>query len=222
MGDLPDFYSQAVVEAVEASSFTGGLEAALPASPVSRDIYLATDKKKLYICITDGTWTGFDASILMQGILTLYANMVGGSFKITDIADPTADQEAATKKYVDDHIVAGIQNVIVGYNTRVASGEQEITGLGFKPKIVLFAASVIGGTYQVFSIGFDDGTNHMSIDFFGTTVNVTPDQNFSVYVYRDADHYIYGRVTSLDADGFTMTWTQVGGSGCSFIYLAMR
>jgi len=108
MADLPDYYTQTALAEAEAASFKGGLDANKPDSPVSRDIYFATDTQKLYVCVVDGTWTGFDASILTQGILTLYANMNANSRKITSLAGPTADNDAARKKYVDDAIDADI------------------------------------------------------------------------------------------------------------------
>ncbi len=98
--DLPDFLSEFVSAAVEASSFRGGPFAARPETPVAKDIYFATDTKVLYICVTDGAWTGFDASILVQGALTLYANLAGNAKRITNIADPTAAQDAATRAYI--------------------------------------------------------------------------------------------------------------------------
>ena len=37
----------------------------------------------------------------------LTANLDGGGFKITNLLDPTLDQDAATKKYVDDNSGGG-------------------------------------------------------------------------------------------------------------------
>ena len=206
----------------EAYTFRGGADAAKSAAPVAKDIYLATDTKKLYICVVAGTWTGFDASILVQGVLTLYANMLGGGYKITNIAAPTLDQDAATKKYVDDSAGAGILNVAVGTGTRNASGDQAITGLGFTPKVVIFFARATGGTYQIQSSGFDDGTNHRCIYFLGTTVDVGKHDSFSILLYKDIGNVAYGVISSLDADGFTITWTLSGTLTADFKYLAMK
>jgi hypothetical protein len=99
--DLPDFRLETQAAVVTADKLKSGADASKPASPTVGDVYLATDTKKLYICVADGAWTGFDASILVQGVLTLYANMLGGGYRLTNIADPTADQDAATRAYVD-------------------------------------------------------------------------------------------------------------------------
>jgi len=96
MADLPDYYTQAQISEAEAASFKGGLEANLPDHPLSRDIYLASDTHILYVCFVDDAWTGFDAAILTQGILTLYANMLGGGKRITNIANAAAAQDALT------------------------------------------------------------------------------------------------------------------------------
>jgi len=97
----PDYTQGVTTTLAEAGSFRGGADAAKPASPVSKDCYLATDTNILYICVADGSWTGFDASMLVQGTLTLYANMAANSKKITGLATPTAAGDGATKGYVD-------------------------------------------------------------------------------------------------------------------------
>lgn len=101
MPDLPDYYTQVIGIEAEAYSFRHGADANKPADPDSGDIWLATDTLILYVCVTDGVWTGFDASILVQGTLTLYENMDANSKRITSLADPTAAQDAATRAYVD-------------------------------------------------------------------------------------------------------------------------
>ncbi len=46
---------------MEADSLKHGADAGKAAIPVAGDVYYATDTKILYICATDGVWTGFDA-----------------------------------------------------------------------------------------------------------------------------------------------------------------
>jgi len=129
MPDLPDYYTQTLIAEAEAARFKGGLDANKPDDPVSKDLYLATDTKILYICVVDDNWTGFDASILVQGILTLYANMLGGGFQIKNIADPTAAQDAATRAYVLAR--CGLYLPLAGgaVTGAIAMGANKITGL---------------------------------------------------------------------------------------------
>lgn len=100
MGDLPDFVTGVDTGILQAASLVNGADAAKATYPAVGDVYLATDTRKLYICVAAGGWTGFDASILIQGILTLYADLAGGGFEIKNIKDPTAAQSAATAAYV--------------------------------------------------------------------------------------------------------------------------
>lgn len=100
MGDLPDFITGVDTGIMQAASLVNGADAAKATYPSVGDVYLATDTNKLYICVAAGAWTGFDASILIQGILTLYADLAGGGFEIKNIKDPTAAQSAATAAYV--------------------------------------------------------------------------------------------------------------------------
>lgn len=101
MGDLPDWYSQVVSEAVEASSFTGGADAAKPASPVSRDVYLATNTGILYVCYTDGVWTNIGNLYLLLAGGTMSGAIAMGGYKITGVGAPVAATDAARKSEVD-------------------------------------------------------------------------------------------------------------------------
>lgn len=118
MGDLPDYQLQTSEVEVEAYSLRGGADSSKPASPTAKDVYIATDTKILYICVADGAWTGFDASILVQGILTLYENLAGGGKKLTNIGAPTASTDGARKAEVDT-VDAKLDDVSVDDPTRV-------------------------------------------------------------------------------------------------------
>lgn len=126
----PDFVSEVTTTLAEAGSFRGGADAAKPASPVAKDIYLATDTKILYVCIADGSWTGFDFAMMVQGILTLYADLAGGGFEIENIADPTAAQSAATRAYVLAQVAAYLLLAGGTMSGAIAMGTNKITGLG--------------------------------------------------------------------------------------------
>lgn len=130
MPDLPDWYSMVTELEAEAYKFRGGADASKSAAPETRDVYFATDTKILYICVVDGSWTGFDASILVQGVLTLYENMAGGGKRITNIADPTAAQDAATRAYV--LATKALLLLLTGgtMSGDIAMGGNKVTGLG--------------------------------------------------------------------------------------------
>ncbi len=148
MADLPDYYTQTAIAEAEAVSFDGGLDANKPDDPVSRDIYLATDTHILYVCFTDGAWTGFDAAILTQGILKLYENMNANSKKIINLAAPTLANDAVRKAYVD---------AIEAYTDEQAVAAVEAAGLILAAaKKIVFANDgkaqfgVLGGSPNIF------------------------------------------------------------------------
>ncbi len=94
MSDLPDWYTQTQPATMEADSLTHGLDSAKTATPTAGAVYYASDTRILYICAADGTWTGIDAASLTEGILTLYANMVAGGYRITGLGAPTTQDDA--------------------------------------------------------------------------------------------------------------------------------
>ena len=95
----------------------------------------------------------------------------------------------------------------------VASGNQSITGIGFKPRLILFQTGISGGSTWM-SVGQSDGVINTCQEwalnaggtlgaFAQTTAGIQRDDaagaNYQSFV-----------VTSFDADGFTLTWTKVG------------
>ncbi|MBA7578720.1 hypothetical protein ES708_20585 [subsurface metagenome] len=115
--DLPDFLSEIVSAAVEAASFRTGLEANLPEAPALGDIWLAYDTFILHVCFVPGVWKNinFLYLLLAGGTMTGAINMGGN--KITSLANPTADQDAATGAFV----VAGIDAEVVARNLAIAA-----------------------------------------------------------------------------------------------------
>lgn len=54
----------------------------------------------------DGFATGLSTCITKDGQTTITANIPFANFKITGLGTPTADADASTKKYVDQHVVS--------------------------------------------------------------------------------------------------------------------
>lgn len=111
----------------------------------------------------------------------------------------------------------------VGTTTRdvsTASGPQAVTGVGFKPKLVLLVATIDSASKA--SVGFSDASGQRAIHAqnAATWANAAA----AVMIYTDGSNNATATVTSLDADGFTLTWVKNGSpTGTAGIsYIAMR
>jgi len=116
----------------------------------------------------------------------------------------------------------GIAKVKIGTLTRNSAGAQAVTGVGFVPKVVIFFAQGSGGSYSIASMGLDNGVSPEAVVFVGNSQTTAHTEAYSIYVSQDLSNYIVAKITSLDADGFTLTWTLVGAMTAFVQYLAMR
>lgn len=91
-----------------------------------------------------------------------------------------------------------------------ASGTQAITGIGFQPDVVLFLYGVSGESPGGF--GIDDGTNHYTYanGYEVTAGSFVLSGAASINLFRAVGNSYAGAVTTLGADGFTITWTKTG------------
>lgn len=122
------------------------------------------------------------------------------------------------------------ENAFVGYKigtlTRdmtAASGNVSYTGVGFKPRKVIFIAN--RSSDSVASIGFDDtsvlgaiyNAHSASANTWGNATTV------SIFAEQGGGNQHTGKIVSLDADGFTLTWTKVSSSTGTLqvIYIAL-
>lgn len=118
-------------------------------------------------------------------------------------------------------VPAGLKNVRVGSFYRLASGDQAVTGVGFKPKAVIFFAASSGGANQILSVGFTDGTNNMCKALIGDSVEVMNLGTDCIYVRVNGSNVISAYVASMDADGFTLTWSLLGAVTAYVCYMAL-
>ena len=116
----------------------------------------------------------------------------------------------------------GIKNVHIGNATRNAAGDQVITGLGFKPRIIVFFAKNATATYQIGSWGFTDGPTQHCTYALGNAANIYYDTTRCIHIYKDADNSIRGRIKTMDSDGFTLEWFITGTITARFIWMALR
>ena len=106
-----------------------------------------------------------------------------------------------------------------------ADGTQAVTGVGFQPTHIIFHANInniAGG----FSVGFDDGTTRRGSGIDGNTAYTFSDGSSTTDISilcRDVagstGASYEGSVTTLGADGFTITWNKIGSpTGSLVIY----
>ena len=112
----------------------------------------------------------------------------------------------------------------IGGLTRVANAANSTvsyTGVGFQPSAVYFMAETPG----VFTgWGFSTATSQRAMSLEGG-VSVGTITTGGVYVTNGAGtQTLIGNLTSMDADGFTISWTHVGlgGSTVNVSYMAFR
>ncbi|GAI89956.1 unnamed protein product, partial [marine sediment metagenome] len=84
----------------EVTAIFGGLDDDKSADPSAKDVYLATDTNRLYICFTDGEWTEITGLYLPLAGGTMTGAIAMGTKKIIGLGDPEADQDAATGIWV--------------------------------------------------------------------------------------------------------------------------
>jgi hypothetical protein len=115
----------------------------------------------------------------------------------------------------------GTPTIKLGSFTRdmtLATGTQAVTGLGFKPRYIMFFANVLA-TGQA-SIGMGALPNTASNPFSAFTLNsrtATSPGTWGVnsgvaLAWQSASDYYTGTLSTLDSDGFTMSWTKTGST----------
>jgi len=111
-------------------------------------------------------------------------------------------------------------------DTATASGDQAITGVGFKPSHVIFLLGKSSALSGEISIGFDDGTLAYAIyNLEGQAINRWYRNNInSLNATQDTDVEYKGHITTLGADGFTVSWVKTGAKTgtVAIYYMAFR
>ena len=134
--------------------------------------------------------------------------------------DATWAAPAGDMQYTDTRFKVGS----FSRDTSLASGTQEITGLGFSPKLVNFFASYNGAVGA--SWGFDDISGTVAIsDNHGNAANTFAfDGTNSIYSVKTGTDYTTGKITTRGTDGFTITWTKTGSptGSLNIFYVAYR
>jgi len=103
-------------------------------------------------------------------------------------------------------VVANHVNGVFTRDTALATGSQAVTGIGFKPRMILFVGCQDGSVGHMFW-GRDDGINPKSwIDQTSNPGGYAHSGTKSLFSEESAGATYDGFITSLDADGFTISW----------------
>ncbi len=137
-------------------------------------------------------------------------------------------QLAVGKIFADSNgLLISHAGVKVGNFTRdvsLASGNQSITGIGFKPSAIIFFAAIGTGTGRA-SWGFDDGTNFFSVASNNTAADAySYSGSASIYDIASGSADLKGKISSFDSDGFTVAWTKTGSPTGTLVigFIALR
>ena len=114
---------------------------------------------------------------------------------------------------VNVNIIPSRTRVKQGYfqrDTSLASGYQQIQGLGFPPRNIIFNASIFN-TFQ-YSLGFDDNKNPSCQAQIGLAGIWGATIGYSIWLQQDQANTIkaFANIFSMDADGFTVGWNIIG------------
>lgn len=151
----------------------------------------------------------------------------------TQMADLATKEELNAHKADYANFVANrFRAVQITRSTSIDSGIQEITGVGFKPTMILLIATVTGSAGKM-SIGVAESTrNYMIFDIHNSTPNAYQSSGALSIAVResgaspyDARSY-YGKVTEFKNDGFILDWTKganiVGGDTISITAICFK
>lgn len=90
------------------------------------------------------------------------------------------------------------------------AGTQSVTGLGFKPTSVIFLSAVLSS--DMASWGYSTDAQNRCIQHQATGDNFSAGGTTSIRFVTSASFDYYGTVSSMDTDGFTITWVVDLGS----------
>lgn len=119
-----------------------------------------------------------------------------------------ADSDEAIVVTAEETFVPAATSKLISFTRLLTSdnGEQEITGVGFAPRLIVFLAGVVGGgSMGSLGVATEDGESQL-INQDGLSISGSA----SVIVVGTAAAYAYCTITSLNADGFTLDWSKSG------------
>lgn len=102
-----------------------------------------------------------------------------------------------------------VKGVLFTRDMTAASGTQAVTGVGFRPRAIIFLAGQDGQARA--SWGFYDGATSQGLGPGGSASQFVSDGPWCILIATTISvTEQQAAVTSLDADGFTLTWLKTG------------
>ena len=191
-----------------------------------------------YVHITGGTTInaftlddGEERTLVFDAALTLVAGasliLPGGVSILTQPGDTAKvrGEASGVVRFVNFSPVAlPLKSVLFTRNLSLAAGNQSVTGVGFRPKLIFFIVGVAGGSPWN-SIGIADGVNNAGIELaIGAASPAAFFQSAIAGILRDNASGSNNQsfvLASFDSDGFTITWTKAGAPSATASVLAI-
>ena len=162
---------------------------------------------------SDSTLLVFDTTV--PDAITFGQSGAAGSATVAARRDHAHAMEAESPSIVVSNIVTFTRTASAG------SGAQAITGAGFQPTAIIVLALNNGNEEVSWGLGDDDNNE---ADIFSTTsANYSRGDVNIIQLSNASGNDMVAVLTSLDADGFTVTWTKSGsGLDASVKVLCLR
>ncbi|MBA7541148.1 hypothetical protein ES705_33455 [subsurface metagenome] len=126
-----------------------------------------------------------------------------------------------TKKWLYEDICPSLRAAKIRSGVASETGDVVITGVGFRPSVILFFTQDADTARLNQSFGFDDGTVHHCMGQQDAGAQMCNSGTESIYIRRDVDNKIVGYVSALGSDGFTIIFTETGTASCRYFYLCL-
>ena len=160
-----------------------------------------------------------NAVVKLTGDQTVAGVKTFGSIPVLPASNPTTDNQAARKAYVDAASLNKFASGITSRDNTAASGNQTIAhGLGITPKHIKMTVFLV----DCYSFGNYDGTTYSCIVY---RIDTSSGSAFAfsdrvIYAGRDTSASSSQSATcSLDATNITLAWTKTGTPPAGTIYI---
>lgn len=167
-----------------------------------------------------GLVDGDFAHVVVDGKVHIYKldGSSGAAESSPNIISP--DANAGTKRW--ERIHGGFKVGSFSRDLATASGNQAVTGVGFKPSVILSASGLAAAGSG--SVGFGGGASNYSNIYSVGGASWYASVSYLATIAVDISNFQMAIIASMDTDGFTVTWTKTGSpTGTGYVtYMAIQ